>query len=192
MRAAPTLLLVVLASAVLWAQTTAVDSSAVAGMERKLRHIESNAALPQPDQTPTELTEPEINAYLASGQVKLPAGVRSVHLEGQTEAVTGTARVDFDQLNAGRRSYNPLLSVFSGIHDVVVVAHAHGAGRQGFVQVDSVSLDSVEIPRFVLQLFVEKYLQPKYPNIGLDSRFALPDRIDTARVGAHKLEITQK
>ena len=39
---------------------------------------------------------------------------------------------------------------------------------------------------------IEKYLHPKYPNIGLDSRFGLPDRIDTARVGTHKLTVTQK
>jgi hypothetical protein len=106
--------------------------------------------------------------------------------------VTGTARVDFDQLKAGRRSSNPLLSVFTGIHEVVVVAHAQGAGGQGFVNVDSVSLDGVDIPRFVLQMFAEKYLQPKYPNVGLDSRFALPNRIDTARVGVHTLTVTQK
>ncbi|MBZ5598303.1 MAG: hypothetical protein LAN83_08275 [Acidobacteriia bacterium] len=192
MRASLTLLLVVLASAFLTAQTTSVDSSAVTSMERKLERIKSNGALPHPDQTPTEFTEHEINAYLASGKVKLPVGVRSVHLEGQPEIVTGTARVDFDQLKAGRRSSNPLLSVFTGIHDVVVVAHAHGAGGQAFVNVDSVSLDNVDIPRFVLQMFVDKYLQPKYPNIGLDSRFALPNRIDTARVGAHKLTVTQK
>ena len=192
MRASLTLLLVVLASAFLPAQTTSVDSGAVTRMERKLERIKSNGALPHPDQTPTEFTEHEINAYLASGKVKLPVGVRSVHLEGQPEIVTGTARVDFDQLKAGRRSSNPLLSVFTGIHDVVVVAHAHGAGGQAFVNVDSVSLDNVDIPRFVLQMFVDKYLQPKYPNIGLDSRFALPNRIDTARVGAHKLTVTQK
>jgi hypothetical protein len=192
MRVRLTLLLIVLVSAVLPAQKTSVDSSAVANMERKLEHIKSNGALLHPDQTPTELTEQEINAYLASGQIALPVGVRSVHLEGQPEAITGTARVDFDQLKAGRRSSNPLLSVFTGIHEVVVAAHAHGDGGQGRVQVDSVSLDGVDIPRFILQLFVEKYLQPKYPNVGLDSRFALPDRIDTARVGAHKLTLTQK
>jgi hypothetical protein len=184
--------LVVLVSAFLIAQTTSVDSAAVARMERKLQHIESNGALPHPDHAPTEFTEHEINSYLASGKVNLPVGVRSVHLEGQSEVVTGTARVDFDQLKAGRRSSNPLLSMFTGIHDVVVVAHAHGAGGQGFVNVDSVSLDNVDIPRFVLQMFVEKYLHPKYPNIGLDSRFALPDRIDTAPVGTHKLTVTQK
>jgi hypothetical protein len=58
--------------------------------------------------------------------------------------------------------------------------------------VDSVSLDGVEIPEFVLELFAEKYLQPKNPQIGLDSQFALPNRIDTATVGLHKLIVTQK
>ena len=192
MRAWRALLLIVAVSAFLIAQATSVDSSAVASMERKLQHIESNGALPHPDQAPTEFTEHEINSYLASGKVKLPVGVRSVHLDGQSEVVTGTARVDFDQLKAGQRSSNPLLSVFTGIHEVVVVAHAHGAGGQGFVNVDSASLDNVDIPRFILQMFVEKYLHPKYPNIGLDSRFGLPDRIDTARVGTHKLTVTQK
>ena len=72
------------------------------------------------------------------------------------------------------------------------MAHAHGAARQGYVHVDSVSLDGVEVPRFVLQLFVEKYLQPKYPNIGLNSQFKLPVKIDTATVGQQKLTVTQK
>jgi hypothetical protein len=85
-----------------------------------------------------------------------------------------------------------LLSVFNGIHNVVVVAQAYGAGGQGMVHVESVSLDDVEIPRFVLQMFVDKYLKPKYPNIGLDSRFVLPDRLDTASVGLHSLSVTQK
>jgi hypothetical protein len=168
------------------------SSPAVSSMERKLQHVQSNATLAHPDQTPTEFTEQEINAYFASGAIKLPAGVQSVNFQGQPEVVIATARVDFDQLKAGRRSSNPLLSMFSGIHDVVVSAHVHGAGGQGYVNVDTVSLDGVEIPRFALEMFVEKYLQPKYPGVGLDSNFVLPDRIDTARVGLHKLSITQK
>jgi hypothetical protein len=168
------------------------SSAAVSSIERKLQHIQSNGALTRPDQAPTEFTEQEINAYFASGAIKLPAGVQSVNFQGQPEIVIATTRVDFDQVRAGSHSSNPLLSVFSGIHDVVVSAHVHGAGGQGYVNVDSVSLDGVEIPRFVLQMFVEKYLQPKYPGVGLDSKFALPDRIDTAKVGLHKLTVTQK
>jgi len=168
------------------------NSAAVASMDRKLQRIGTNGGSAHPDQTPTEFTEEEVNSYIASGRIQLPVGVQSVKFQGEPGIITANTRVDFDQLKAGRHSSNPLLGMFSGVHDVIVQAHAHGSGGQGIVNVDSVSLDGVEIPRFVLQLFVEKYLQPKYPNIGLDSRFALPDRIDTATVGRHKLTITQK
>jgi hypothetical protein len=73
-----------------------------------------------------------------------------------------------------------------------VETHAYGESGQGYVHVDSVSLDGVEVPRFILQLFVDKYLTARYPEIGLDSKFKLPDRIDAASVGEHKVTITQK
>lgn len=167
-------------------------SAAADSMEHKLQHIEQNAAAPKPDPTPTELTEQEVNAYVADGRVKLPNGVQSVRFEGQPDLISSTARVDFDQIKAGQHSSNPLLSMFSGVHNVDVRAHARGMGHKGYVEVQSVALDGVEIPHFVLQLFVDKYLKPKYPQIGLYSEFALPDKIDTAKVDQHKLTVTQK
>lgn len=175
------------------AQTrSAPNPAAVASFERKLQHVESNGAQPRPDPSSTEFSEQEINAYFASGGVKLPAGVRSVVFQEQPGMVIGTARVDFDELKAGRNSYHPLLSIFSGLHDAVVTSHAYGAKGEGRVHVDSVSLDGIEVPQFVLEMFVEKYLKPKYPNIGIDSRFALPARVDTATVGLHRVVIAQK
>ncbi len=158
----------------------------------KLQHIEKNAELAHPDQTPTELTEREVNADFAAGKVKLPAGVESVTFQAHPGAITASCRVDFDQVKAGNHSSNPLLSLFSGVHDVVVVANATGTAGQGLVDVQSVSLDGVEVPQFLLEIFVEKYLTPKYPNVGLESRFRLPDKIDTTVVGEHKLTVTQK
>jgi len=173
-------------------QPTSGQNPAVAvSIKQKLQHVESNGKLAQPDPSPTTFTEQEINTYLASG-VELPTGLQSVRFQEQPGIATANTRVDFDRLKAETNSSNPLLSIFTGIHDIVVVAHGHGAGGKGFVQVDSVSLDGVQIPRFVLQLFVDKYLRPKYPQVGLDSQFALPDRIDTAVVGTNKLTITQK
>jgi hypothetical protein len=167
-------------------------SSQLASAERKLEYIDRNGDRAHPKQNPTILTEGEVNAYLASGEVDLPEGVDSVKLRGEDGTVTGTAHVDFDRVREGVHSSNPLLGIFSGVHDVVVVTHAHGADGEGYVHVDSVSLDGIEVPRFILQIFVEKFLQPKHPELGLDSRFALPDRIDTATVGQHILTVTQK
>jgi hypothetical protein len=161
-------------------------------IEQKFQHIQANGRSPAPDQTPTEFTEKEINDYVASGHVKLPMGVESVVFEGSPGVIRGTARVDFDEIKTGRSSANPLLSVFSGVHNVMVIARAYGAGGQGFVHVESVSLDDVEIPHFVLEMFVDKFIKPKYPSIGIDSKFRLRDRLDTASVGLHTLTVTQK
>lgn len=170
----------------------AQSSSSLTSARRKIAHIEANARRSHPDTAPTVLTEAEINAYLNCDEVAMPKGVQSVKLRGENGEVTGTARVDFDQVRAGIHSSNPLLGIFSGVHDVEVATHAYGKGGQGYVHVDSVSLDGVEVPHFVLELFVEKYLTPRYPQIGMDSRFALPDRIDTAVVGQHQVKLTQK
>ena len=168
------------------------NSRELKSTETKLDHLESNAAQSQPDPTPIEFTEGEINAYVASENVTLPAGVQSVIFEVQPGVVIGHAKVDFDQLKAGKNSYNPLLSVFSGLHDVVVTTHAHGVHGQGFVHVDSVSLDGVEVPQFALEMFVDKYLKSKYPYLGIDTRFVLPERVDSAAAGLHKVTLTQK
>jgi hypothetical protein len=160
--------------------------------QAKLQHIERNAGMAHPDRTPMEITEEEVNAYFAAGKVKLPAGVESVTFQAQPGIITASCRVDFDQVKAGTHSSNPLLSLFSGVHDVVVAANASGTGGEGLVDVQSVSLDGVEVPQFLLEIFVEKYLTPKYPNVGLQSRFKLPAKIDTAVVGEHKLTVTQK
>ena len=166
--------------------------SSASSAERKLDHIERNGALDHPDPAPTVLSEQEVNAYLASGSVQLPAGVQSLKLEGNSGNVIGRTRVDFDKLREGTRNANPLLSLFSGVHDVVITAQAQGSRGQGVVRVQQVWFDGTEIPRFVVQLFAEKYLTPRYPGVGMDSNFKLPSRIDTAVVGQHMVTVVQK
>ena len=163
-----------------------------ASCEAKLQHIQQNAARPQPDPAPTVLTEDEINDYIAAGKVQLPRGVERVRFKGAPNVVTAYARVDFDKLTEGRRSMNPLLGLFTGVHDIVVVADANGAGGEGKVLVQSVTLDGTAIPRVALQYLVDRYVKPKYPAAGLDSRFHMPCRIDSAVVGTHKLTLRQK
>jgi hypothetical protein len=69
---------------------------------------------------------------------------------------------------------------------------AAGSGGQGKVHVRAVSIDGIDIPQIALEFFLNKYITPKYPNVGMDSVFRLPCKIDLAIVGYHKLTITQK
>jgi len=172
--------------------TEAMYQLAEAGAERKLQHIEENGARPDPDPQPTVLTEREVNAYLASGNVKLPAGVKSVRFHARPGVIDATARVDFDEITASRRAANPLLALFSGLHDVHAVAKAEGSGGQGRVSIESVDLDGATVPRIAQEFFISRYVTPKYPHVGMDSTFTLPSRIDTAVIGQGALTVTQK
>ena len=161
-------------------------------MQAKLDHIQQNGQLARPDQMPTILTEEEVNDYIASDHIILPQGVKKLRMEGRTGVVTAFLNVDFDEIRGGQKSANPMLSVFSGRHDVRVEATASGSGGQGRVSVREVTIDGFSVPRMALEFFANKYITPKYPNLGVDSEFQLPDRIDLATVGYHKLTVTQK
>jgi hypothetical protein len=172
--------------------TQAMYDAAANSADAKFRNIEQNAQRNPPDQTPTVLTEREINSYLADGRVQLPTGVRRVELTATPGIIDATAAVDFDQITAQKRSSNPLLSLFRGVHDVHAIARAQGSGGKAQIHITRIELDGVTIPRAALEFFLEHYVRPKHPEIGLDTVFTLPYRIDLAIVGEHQLTLTQK
>ncbi|MGZ4840563.1 MAG: hypothetical protein ACXV5J_02365 [Candidatus Angelobacter sp.] len=161
-------------------------------LQTKLDHIQANGEQAHPDQAPTIMTEEEVNDYFASGRIVLPQGVKKLKMEGRGGVVTAFLNVDFDEIRAGKNSSNPMLSIFSGQHDVRVEADASGSGREGRVHVREVTIDGFNVPRMALEYFVSKYITPKYPNVGIDSQFQLPNKIDLATVGYHKVTVTQK
>jgi len=62
------------------------------------------------------------------------------------------------------------------VHEVVVSAEAVGSNHKGRVQVNSVVIDGIEVPGFVLELFVDKYVTPRYPEWGWIRRLRFPTR----------------
>lgn len=169
-------------------QHSAAYNSAVA----KFDHLQSNAT-DAPSSTPTQLSSQELNAYLNEGGVDLPAGVQSVKFASAPAGITATARVDFDEITSEQTSMNPLMSIFSGVHDVNVIAQAQGDRGMASVRVQSVELDGVKVPRMALQYLVDHYLRPKYgDSVGMNSTFRLPLRIDSAVVGHDVVTLVQK
>ena len=161
-------------------------------MQQKIAYLKQNAAKPYPDPKPTEFTEPEVNAYFNEGGVKLPKGVSHVRLTSQPAVLDAHAQVDFEAITQGRGVNNPLYSLFSGIHDIHAVAQATGASGTGTIRVQSVELDGIQVPQFLLQLFVDRFVTPKYHNVGITSTFKLPLRIDSAVVDAGRVRLVQK
>ena len=160
---------------------------------QKLDWIARNGESTSPSTRPTVLTAREWNAFFNKGGVKLPAGVTAVRITSEPGIAHGEADIDFDLLTANRTRANPLLFLFTGKHRVTATAHAEAAHGIATLHVDSVAFDGVQIPRLALEYFAEHFLRPRFGNaVGMDSRFALHNRIDTAIVGANQVTITQR
>jgi hypothetical protein len=100
--------------------------------------------------------------------------------------------VEFDAITAGRRSSNPLLTLFTGVHQIEARAHAEGEAGEAQIRVDAVSIDGMEVPSVAVEFFLEHYLKSKHPEAGLNPSFKMSQRIDAALVGEHMLVIIQK
>lgn len=169
-----------------------MQKAAADSMQRKIDFIEANGKASRIDPRPTVFTQNEINAYFAERRVKMPDGVKSVRFDLSPGVVTAYTHVDFDEITASSRSRHPLLAIFSGTHDVQVVAEAEGSGGMTRVRVRSVSLDGVSIPHMALEMFIERWVNPKYPSIKMDGEYKLPARLDTVRIEARQGIVTQK
>ncbi len=167
-------------------------SSSYLSLNRKVDAMRRYVASPTQAGLTTVMSDPEMNAWFAEGGVDWPAGMSNVRIHSRPAVVEGMAQVDFDELTGGKYASNPLMMLFSGTHDVRVVAQATASRGRGSVRVDSVYLDDVKVPRAALEYFINQYLKPKYPEAGLNAAFAMPERIDSAIVGDGQITFIQK
>jgi len=174
------------------ASNTRHFSSSAQRFQDKLDFLERNAKASPVSRRSTQINADEANAWFREGGYKLPQGVQKVVFHSQPDTIQADATVDFDAIKEGRRNLNPLLSMFSGVHDVQVTANASAQNGQGHVNIQSVAIDGVAVPNLALELFIDKYLKPKYPDVGMENQFQMPDRIDTATVGNDNVLLTQK
>ena len=183
-----------------------MSSVAVAGQQPRSKHfsapaqrfqskvdfLERNAQSNPVQRRSTQLNADEANAWFREGGYKLPQGVEKVIFHARPDTIVANATVDFDEVKQGQHNLNPLLSVFSGVHEVEVTATASAQNGEGHVTIQSVSIDDVGVPHLALEMFVKKYITPKYPGVGLENTFEMPDRIDAATVGNDTALLTQR
>jgi len=162
-------------------------------MEKKIAAVRENGARERPKGQTTVFAQDEINAYFAERRLPMPEGVRSVTFDLTPGKVFSRARIDFDEITRERRNRNPLMHLFTGTHNVEVAARATSAGPGRVrVNVESVAIGGVTVPRMALQFFIERFVNPKYPNVRLDGEYTLPSRMDSVTIETRKGTVLQK
>lgn len=162
-------------------------------MEKKIAAVRENGECERPKKQTTVFAQDEINAYFAERRLPMPEGVRSVTFDLTPGKVFSRARIDFDEITRERRTRNPLMHLFTGTHNVEVAARATAAGAGKVrVNVESVAIGGVTVPRMALQFFIERFVNPKYPNVRLDGEYTLPAKMDSVTIDARKGTVVQK
>lgn len=131
---------------------------------------------------PVVLTDQEANIYLRDhARDFLPPAVQKPELRIAADHVTGTAEVDFNQLNQGTKTSDDwtssiLASVFKGKQRVTADGKLESSNGQGKVTVENVSIGSTALPDWLVQLLLRNYVQNRY-NVDLSKPFMLPDHV---------------
>ena len=146
---------------------------------------------PQPSATypAVVITEYEINSYLKvhSGET-LPKGVHPPTLKVQPEHATASADVDFNELS---RSYpNPndmgpkiLAAMFHGTQRATITAQVQSDSSGVRMQIESVSVGSTTMPKWLIDYVVQNILQPEY-KFDLTKPLAYPDHVTKVVLGS--------
>lgn len=161
-------------------------STAVATTRQKIQQIETESLKPGARVT---FTTGEINAY-AREQVMAVVGdaIKQPKLEFASGRATGSAVVDFVKLQT-QRGQPPgalLRWALRGEKALTVRLRFRSANGEGQVDVEEVELAGVPLSGRALDLVIDYYLRPRYPDIAIGEPFELRhkvDRIDLTALG---------
>jgi len=160
-----------------------VSLAAAQALDAKIQILLNPETARPPSFQPIVITESEANSYLKyRGQEFLPSGVidPEIHIAGP-ERVSGTAMVDFDELNrtavrGDDWSSRILAWILSGKQRVSATGRLATGHGQAKLTVDNVTIGNTTVPQMLVDVLLQTYVQSRY---GIDVRkpFNLPDHV---------------
>jgi hypothetical protein len=167
-----------------------VSAAAAQSAAEKLSRIQQ-AASSGGAGSQTAFSEEEVNSYLAyKMEPDYPAGLSKVQVNFVPGRILGTARVDFDKAMAARQPLGGMADyLFWGLHTLAVEGGFSAVDGVGRFDLESVALDGYTLPQKLVDLLIETFLKPRYPNLALDRPFLLPYSIDRVEVMRERVEV---
>lgn len=172
-----------------WIAVVLLGWSAAPGLPPSLAEIQRQAQSPGPYHD-VIITAADADAYWAgAGAARLPAGVSQVHLSAEPGALTGSARIDFDQLpkqgNAGW-----MLTMFRGVHTVAARATINSAlAPRASLTITQVWLDGHEVPNLLVDAALAAFVTSRYPDVGRTFTAPLPRHSSTISEGKGWIQV---
>jgi hypothetical protein len=146
---------------------------------RKFARIESGRVAPG---SRIDFTPGELNSWtLEEARTLVPQGVRNVRLELSGGRVNGYADIDFLKLRQAATGEAPgwmMRNLLAGERPVVVTARIQSRNGRARVDVQRVEISGVSIEGRMLDLLIENYVHPTFPDARVSEWFDLKYQVD--------------
>jgi hypothetical protein len=138
------------------------------------------------------LTFPELNAWAAR---ETPAGVRNPPLRATArDLASGAALIDFGKLerSAGRQPGWLMSKLLDGERPVSVTARIRSSAGRATVDIERVEISGIVIDGRTLDVLIQNFLLPMYPDAVIGRPFELGHRIDRIDVSPSAVAVLLK
>jgi hypothetical protein len=158
-------------------------------MEAKLEILGSKPSQPAASYQAVVVTEYQVNSYMkVHSSESLPKGINAFALSIQPEHAAASANINFDELS---RSYpNPndmgpkiLAAMFHGTQHTTVTAQIQSETAGYRVQIESVVVGPMTVPKWLVDYVIQNVLQPQY-KIDLSKPLPYPDHVRQIVLGS--------
>jgi hypothetical protein len=160
---------------------TAASTRAPKTTREKLDRISSGKMRPGEK---IALSDSEVTAFIASGEVEVPAGVSGVKVRFQPDVAVIDSTVD---LAKSQEAKGKPLSMFmrmllQGERKLRTTCRYTSAGGTGTLDVESFEIDGAKIDGTMLDFLLQNLVAPNYPGVKLGEAQELPDHIRQIRL----------
>jgi hypothetical protein len=173
----------------LTAAFAALSATGSQSAREKLAKIEQEKL---PPRAVVAFTPAELNAYAAE-QVRTAVGdaVRQPRLEFDAAAITGSAQVDFVKLQTSRGQPPGMILrwLLRGEKPVSVRVRLSSAKGQARVDIEEVRVSGIPLTGSALELVIDYYLRPRYPEVAIAEPFELRHKVDRLEVSPAGLKV---
>ncbi len=136
--------------------------------------------------TSIRVTDVEMESFVFfSMKDEIPAQVRSIDVTIESGTISAATELHFDTQEG---SGNPIVDILlQNPHSLFVKGALEGRAAEGTFELQQVRLDGFPVPVAVVEILVDRFVTPRFPQVDLDEGFLIPwgiDEIDLTPEGA--------
>jgi len=167
-----------------------VSPEAAEALARKIARIEQSATEPgrEAGASLVRVSDVEMESFVLYWMTEdIPPRVDSIDVVLGHGTIGAVTELTFDEEN---QTGNAIVDrLFAGTHSLVVSGALEGGEGRGRFELQEVRLDGIPVPLFVIDILIERFVNPTYPAVDLDEPFALPWGVDAIRLSDDGAEI---